>query len=73
MKYILRTLWVIGCIPVAIFTIICFFVIAIACPFSEVFFFIKEGRLVDYSFSFEFIIKIWDVYEKLLKYIEDVH
>lgn len=73
MKYIFRTLWVIGWIPVVALTIICFFIIAIVYPFAEMFFLIKEGKLVDILFSPELIIKMWEMYGKLLEYIENVH
>ena len=43
MKYILRTLWLIGYIPIFIFTCIIFLVMLFVYPLAGAFYFIKTG------------------------------
>lgn len=50
MKYILRTLWLIGYIPVFIFECIVFLIILFAFPLILAFHFIKTGNYEDCQF-----------------------
>ena len=51
MKYILRTLWVIGYIPVFILTAITFLVMIFIYPLIEAFYFIKTGDCENCPFT----------------------
>lgn len=51
MKYILRTLYLIGYIPVFIFTFIIFFVMILVYPLTLAFYFIKTGSSEDCPFT----------------------
>lgn len=50
MKYILRTLWLIGYIPVFIFECIVFLITLFAFPLILAFYFIKTGNYEDCQF-----------------------
>lgn len=70
MKYILRTLWLIGYIPVFIFECIVFLIILFAFPLILAFYFIKTGNYEDCSFIPPSLpIYIDDKYRELLKYL----
>ena len=70
MKYILRTLWLIGYIPVFIFDCIVFLIILFIYPFILAFYFIKTGNYEDYQFiSLSLPISIDAKYRELLKYL----
>lgn len=70
MKYIFRTLWLIGYIPVFIFMFVGFLIMIFVYPLAQVFNFIKTGNCEDIPFTPVIIpIIIDNAYKKLLKYI----
>lgn len=70
MKYILRTLWLIGYIPVFIFTCIIFLVMTFVYPLAGAFYFIKTGSCENCPFLPNSLpIYIDDKYKKLLNHI----
>lgn len=70
MKYILRTLWLIGYIPVFIFECIIFLIMLFAFPLILAFYFIKTGNYEDCSFIPPSLpISIDAKYRELLKYL----
>ena len=69
MKYILRTLWLIGYIPIFIFDCIVFLIILFIYPFILAFYFVKTGNYEDCQFNPPSFISIDDKYRKLLKYL----
>ena len=70
MKYILRTLWLIGYIPVFIFECIVFLIILFAFPLILAFHFIKTGDYEDCQFILSSLpISIDDKYRKFLTYL----
>lgn len=72
MKYILRTLWVIGFIPVFLLALVCLFVyILIGFPIVVAFIFIKTGNLDDKDILFPDDVAEWflDKYYSLLNKI----
>ena len=71
MKYILRTLWLIGYIPVFIFTSIVFLLMILAYPLVGAFYFIKTGSVNNCPFTPDFIpVYILDKkYRELVKYL----
>lgn len=70
MKYIFRTLWLIGYIHVFIFMSVAFFVMLFICPLIWVFYSIKTGNFEYIPFAPDVIPTIIDnAYKKLLKYI----
>ena len=72
MKYILRTLWLIGYIPVFIFECIIFFVMLFAYPLAGAFYFIKTGDCENCPFTPDVLAGFMDNnYKKLLKYIKE--
>ena len=72
MKYILRTLWLIGCIPVYIFTVILSFVTFLTYPLIGAFYFIKTGSCENGPFiPISILIYVNEKYKKLLKYINE--
>lgn len=72
MKYIFRTLWLIGCLPVYIFAIILSLVIFFTYPLIGAFYFVKTGSCENCSFTPISILRyINDKYKKLLKYIKE--
>ena len=72
MKYIFRTLWLIGCIPVYIFTVILSLVIFFTYPLIGAFYFVKTGSCENCPFTPISILRyINDKYKKLLKYIKE--
>ena len=72
MKYILRTLWLIGYIPVFIFTCIIFLVMLFVYPYAGIFYFIKTGSCENCPFLPPSLpIYIDNKYKKLLKYVSD--
>ena len=67
MKYMLRTLWIIGYIPVFIFECIVFLIILFMYPFILAFYFIKTGNYEDCPFiPPSLLIYIDDKYKELL-------
>ena len=74
MKYILRTLWLIGYIPVFIFASITFLVMIFVFLLAVPFYFIKTGSCENCPFTPPSApIYIDDKYRELLKYISDEH
>ena len=70
MKYILRTLWIIGYIPVVVFTSFCFFIALFTYPLVGSFHFIKTGKFEDItSIPDSFPTYIDKKYRELLKYL----
>ncbi len=71
MKYILRTLWLIGYMPVFIFTSACFLIMLFFIyPLVGAFYFIKTGNCEDIPFTSDFLsIYIDGKYRELLKYL----
>lgn len=70
MKYILRTLWLIGYIPVFMLTLVCFFIMMFAYQLVRAFYFIKEGNCEGIPFSPDSLaIYIDEKYRKLLKHL----
>lgn len=70
MKYIFRTLWLIGYIPVFIFILVGFPITIFIHPLVGAFYFIKTGNCEDIPFTPAIIpIIIDNAYKKLLKYI----
>lgn len=70
MKYIFRTLWIIGYIPVILFTCVCFLIMIFIYPLIGAFYFIKTGTCENTTFTPDVIPTIIDnAYKKLLKYI----
>ena len=70
MKYILRTLWLIGYIPIFIFDSIVFLIILFIYPFILSFYFIKTGNYEDCQFNPSSLpISIDAKYRELLKYL----
>ena len=70
MKYILRTLWLIGYIPVFIFIGILFFIMLIIYPLIGAFYFIKTGSWESCPFTPDYLPAYIDrKYEELLKYL----
>ena len=70
MKYILRTLWLIGYIPIFIFECIVFLIMLFTYPFILAFYFIKTGNYEDCPFIPPSLpIYIDDKYRELLKYL----
>ena len=70
MKYILRTLWLIGYIPIFIFIGILFFIMLIIYPLIGAFYFIKTGSLESCPFTPDSLPAYIDKkYEELLKYL----
>lgn len=70
MKYILRTLWLIGYIPVFIFTYIIFFIMLFVYPLAEAFYFVKTGNWDNCPFIPPSLsIYIGEKYNELLKYL----
>ena len=70
MKYILRTLWVIGYIPVFIFECIVFLIMLFAFPLILEFYFIKTGSYENCPFIPPSLpIYIDDKYKELLSHI----
>lgn len=70
MKYILRTLWLIGYIPVFIFECIIFYILLFVFPLALAFYFIKTGSLEDCPFIPPSLsIYIDGKYRELLKYL----
>lgn len=68
MKYILRTLWLIGYMLVFIFICACFLIMLFIYPLVRAFYFI--GDCEDISFSPDFLsIYIDGKYRELLKYL----
>ena len=72
MKYIFRTLWLIGCIPVYIFAIILSLVTFFTYRLIGAFYFVKTGSCENCPFTpISILIYINDKYKKLLKYIKE--
>jgi hypothetical protein len=70
MKYILRTLWLIGCVPVYILAYACLFVMMFIYPLICVFYFIKTGDCEKIPFYFYSLsVYIDNKYRELLKYL----
>ena len=70
MKYILRTLWLIGYMPVFIFTSVCFLIMPIIYLLVGAFYFIKTGNCEDIPLTPDFLsIYIDGKYKELLKYL----
>ena len=70
MKYILRTLWLIGYIFVFMLAIICFFISIFIYPIVGAFYFVKTGDVENTPFTPEFLAtKLDTTYKKLLKYM----
>ena len=70
MKYILRTLWLIGYIPVFILTAITFLAMIFVYPLIGAFYFIKTGDCENCSFTPDVLASFMDnKYKKLLKYL----
>ena len=70
MKYIFRTLWLIGYIPVFIFMSVAFFITIFIYPLALSFYFVKTGDCENIPFAPDVIPIITDnAYRKLLKYI----
>ena len=71
MKYVLRTLWLIGYIPVFIFAGIIFLIMIFVYPLVLIFHFIKTGSSDNCSFNPDVIpVFILDKkYRELLKYL----
>lgn len=70
MKYIFRTLWLIGYIPVFIFMFVCFLIMIFTYPLIGAFYFIKTGNCENTPPTPDVIPTIIDnAYKKLLKYI----
>lgn len=68
MKYILRTLWLIGYIPVFIFECIIFVIMVFIDPLIEVFYFIRTGSYYP-VIALSLPIYIDNKYKELLKYL----
>ena len=72
MKYIFRTLWVIGYIPVFILTAITFLAMIFVYPLIRAFYFIKTGDCENCPFTPDVLAGFMDnKYKKLLKYIKE--
>ena len=72
MKYIFRTLWLIGCVPVYIFAIILSLVTFFIYPLIGAFYFIKTGDWENCPFTPDVLAGFMDnKYKKLLKYIKE--
>lgn len=70
MKYVLRTLWVIGYIPVFIFIGICLLISLVIMPLLAAFYFIKTGSWENCPFTPDSLPAYIDrKYEELLKYL----
>ena len=70
MKYILRTLWLIGYIPIFISMVTCFFIMLFMYPLVGAFYFIKTGNCEDIPFSPDFLPTYIDKkYRELLEYL----
>ena len=70
MKYILRTLWLIGYMPVFIFACIIFFVMLFAYPLAGAFYFIKTGSWENCPFIPPSLsVYICKKYDELLDYL----
>lgn len=68
MKYIFRTLWLIGYIPVFIFMSVCFLIMIFTYPLIGAFYFIKTGNCEYIPLAPDVIPTIIDnAYKKLLK------
>lgn len=69
MKYILRTIWLIGYVCSIIFTSICFIIALLTYPLVASFYFIKTGN-EDIRYTPDTIpAYIYNKYRKLLKYL----
>lgn len=72
MKYILRTLWIIGYIPVFIFESIVFLIMLFIYPLAWAFYFIKTGSFENCPFIPPSLsIYIENKYGELLNYVSD--
>lgn len=70
MKYIFRTLWLIGYIPIFILMCACFLIMLFIYPLAGAFYFIKTGNCEDIPFTPDFLpIYIDEKYRELLKYM----
>lgn len=70
MKYILRTLWIIGYIPTFILAAVCLLMMIFIYPLTGAFYFIKTGDLEKIPFYADSLsVYIDGKYRELLKYI----
>lgn len=74
MKYILRTLWLIGYMPVFVFICIIFLVMIFVYPLAVAFYFIKTGSCEKCTFTPDVLSTYIDVkYKELLKHLNVIY